>query len=1316
MDPVRELSQKFPPQGILGYLNYSDGRPDPKFQRAMNDTYSFLAEQGDPAPWVTLPRWLLEQLKQLQASGSSAFKEIVQAENVILIAFEKLLAGYRAFHRDLLGHQADATLFTPFFLARVCEVVLQQGSPWTQESRIVVGAMNQLNDYVGHRPIAILETRPQTTLYPHEKLRPVPLYLKGVGVGHGRYQSIIQQALTILEKTEPHLLTAADFELSRMEEMAFDPRAYDHSHPVNRRPNYLFGEWDPHHIDGHGNYTRFVVRQNVLDALLDASLSIRSVGSGSIDRVYESAAVLAGTILMASGISGSGPTVHDSDTKLANLIPRIARYRDQFYQHLVQTIPGDLGDSLREEAKRVRQPFGGIRQQLNLELARQRAFQLQEGHLAIIFAELGYAKASRDRAKRIPAASVRIQSEIRLRQTSAEVAISQKRGMSAVQLLPEIESLMKRGIDCGALADPWNILGYQGLYPLFQSREDSVADTRNEELIDIVSRQFDLYSHLLADAASHGDAHLQETLAEGVRQLAEWWDKYATYEVSDVPRLHGGERAEAALHVANSLAQWSAKFSQSSGPSGGSEVLFWREHRDGFTSPAAFAQVVEALLTQQQWQASLALLVAWLAETETIALEEGEASFPWLIMRWIEGVTDLEDAELKTRLIQRAFELLEVNGEHLWGVPEFSSLGGSESDSEEGRYESAYEGMSFKDSTDDGEEGSVIGNDAFDSFTLEAHSKPIEQRLQFLDTIAQLWQRCLAAGIDPITKPPAPSSGVALRPHRPTTNWLATARSWQDGLVNFMDLLHDLPIPAPGAGVDEVIEFDRRRHLKDHLLDATIDTAIEISKAVRALASIHDDDSDHFSTSWEPEAILVEQAMATHDPNEVRAELPGLMKAIEREQSLFVPLSDGGDPRQIFQARSLLALVDELLEGLPRLGLIRETYQLLRQAKTMEQNGPAEGRKVSEFDRLFKIGLRSTVDTLLQQAERWDRDLAQPENIPGIALPVPILSTFGKILSTISNEFLRLWVDHSNTLRLAAVEGIGDQREWQTFREFIRNYGRELFTPDFMAFGNLRGILHQGIGTWLDSLTERGDDTRPEKLLNDLETRKLSRQRVTHYLETLMLAVAENYEEYRDYNTTTTQSDYGENLYVLMEFLRLKVQYDRYAWRMKPLVLAHEVLCRRGQIDIAQSWLERISEESGELSETLLAELTQLEQTHAIRLRTIRDRLEERFLHPLQVDRLCALVEPAAKAARAGEGETNETFRRLELELKPLADNPTGVGLDAPLWIRRLEVEVDRMRDLFQTGPERSKRPMTDFTLAELKQQIADWKEATEEE
>src|SRR5262249_61759309 len=144
------------------------------------------------------------------------------------------------------------------------------------------------------------------------------------------------------------------------------------------------------------------------------------------------------------------------------------------------------------------------------------------------------------------------------------------------------------GIEWGAVDDPWKMLGDQGLYPLFQAREDSTHDHRNEELIDALIRQFDLYARLLAAAAASGDARTRESLTKGVRKLATWWDRFAAYEVADVPRLHGGERADAALHVARALADWNRR--PRAGEDGGKEdIAFWLDRREGVQSPSAVA-------------------------------------------------------------------------------------------------------------------------------------------------------------------------------------------------------------------------------------------------------------------------------------------------------------------------------------------------------------------------------------------------------------------------------------------------------------------------------------------------------------------------------------------------------------------------------------------------------------------------------------------------------------------------------------------------------------------------------------------------------
>ncbi len=696
-----------------------------------------LAQRGHVDPTHELRAWLFRQCDILEKSGQSAFKDLKQARAVLRLAFGHVLEAYREYHVDLLAHQPDTVLFNPFFLARVCEAVLSQGGPLEDDDeRIVAGAIAKLNDFVGYRPIALLETRAQTEFSPHEKFRPVPLYIRGVGACFGPYQAIVQKSIEVLEQTDPAILLQAGFDPNKLDELAMDPRAYDHGHPANRRPNYLFGEWDPHLIDRQGNYRRFVIRQAVLDALLE-SLN-RGQSSSAADQGMEAATVLAGTVLMAAGMSGEGPNALDSTVKLANLVPRIAHYRDEFYQWWIEKISGPLGERLRAEAKRVRQPFGGIRQHLNHTLARQRAVQLQERRLAMLFAELGFPEASRERARQIPTASLRFLGEIRVQQMTAELSIHAGQLRKATQLLPEIERQIERGIDCGALADPWNILGFQGLFPLFHSKEDSVHDSRNEELIDAVTLQFDLYSRLLAGAAFAGDANLQQKLSEGVDRLATWWDRFATYTVSDVPRLGGGERAEAAQHVADTLVRWREWKLEPSG----SEIQFWRGQSSGISSTAAYAQVLEALLREKDWNAALSLLMAWLSEAEMIALEEGNASFAELAERWIDGVIAHVETDHRAVLLGRFLEMLEVNASDLWNVPQLNGEGVEDDDGErETEFESAYEGMSFRDSANDGQEGSLAGGDGPSDFLLEETGERMENHLNFLAAAARFCAR-----------------------------------------------------------------------------------------------------------------------------------------------------------------------------------------------------------------------------------------------------------------------------------------------------------------------------------------------------------------------------------------------------------------------------------------------------------------------------------------------------------------------------------------------------------------------------------------------
>ena len=409
-------------------------------------------------------------------------------------------------------------------------------------------------------------------------------------------------------------------------------------------------------------------------------------------------------------------------------------------------------------------------------------------------------------------------------------------------------------------------LGFQGLFPLFTSREDSVRDPRLEDLIDAVSRMFHLYAGLLAATASAGEAELAAKLAKRLERLARWWDQHATYEVADLPRVHGGERAAAAEHVALALA--GLRQAQQENPSGSSDLTFWRQRRQGFQSPAAFAQVVDALLRQDDHRAALGLLMTWLSTANETALEEGEASFHALARRWLRDVVDSPaPAAERVPLLVRFIELLEANAEELWGVPEWS-LGRPKNDDEPSeRFESAYEDVTFHDSADDGSEGAVLGSESPDYFPLEDEAERLEDRLDFLTTVAALWQGAAESAPQAVANPELAET---------LAGWHATARSWQEPLLALLDGLHELKIPEPAGGFEDVMEYDRRRMLREQLAESIIETCLETGRAVRQLGSMAGAKKAGHSSpgkgdpDWEPLALKLEAELGRGDPAGVR--------------------------------------------------------------------------------------------------------------------------------------------------------------------------------------------------------------------------------------------------------------------------------------------------------------------------------------------------------------------------------------------------------------------------------------------------------------
>lgn len=168
---------------------------------------------------------------------------------------------------------------------------------------------------------------------------------------------------------------------------------------------------------------------------------------------------------------------------------------------------------------------------------------------------MGYTEAAERQAVVVPVASARMRTEMSCRLTTGHL-LADRGQLEEAALLPEVEDLLHRAIQCGALVDPWNVLGFGGQFPLFPAVENSIYDHRVDELIELISEIFGLYARLEKAAAATGRTELRRQLSDDLQALAAWWDKFATTEVGGVESISGHQMWESASQVSTALAAW----------------------------------------------------------------------------------------------------------------------------------------------------------------------------------------------------------------------------------------------------------------------------------------------------------------------------------------------------------------------------------------------------------------------------------------------------------------------------------------------------------------------------------------------------------------------------------------------------------------------------------------------------------------------------------------------------------------------------------------------------------------------------------------
>jgi hypothetical protein len=340
---------------------------------------------------------------------------------------------------------------------------------------------------------------------------------------------------------------------------------------------------------------------------------------------------------------------------------------------------------------------------------------------------------------------------------------------------------------------------------------------------------------------------------------------------------------------------------------------------------------------------------------------------------------------------------------------------------------------------------------------------------------------------------------------------------------------------------------------------------------------------------------------------------------------------------------------------------------------------------------VFEIGCKAVTRCLVVSSADWrpaarkKRAGSKDRNAPQRVSPALAQSSFSRqadgrlidCLEQVIEVLLRCWLMHSQGVRLSVLETVGDPKRWRRLKQFIERYGGDLFTQRFMNLGNLRGILHQGVQEYLKDLAEDSDPDEEFRLLTELDS-AIPIDEATRWLGIAIEAVVENYGEYIDYNSITTQSDRGDMLYTLLDFLRLRANYDRLAWNLRPVVLAHEVLVHCGCDGAAETWRRAVAERTADIAEEHLARFNRLCKKHGMRLPSIAERLDERFVRPLEIDRLCALVRPAVDEIRDDRGAG--AVRQLGERIARFTQEPAGAGFELPSWLEALEQEMERIQ------------------------------------
>jgi hypothetical protein len=113
-----------------------------------------------------------------------------------------------------------------------------------------------------------------------------------------------------------------------------------------------------------------------------------------------------------------------------------------------------------------------------------------------------------------------------------------------------------------------------------------------------------------------------------------------------------------------------------------------------------------------------------------------------------------------------------------------------------------------------------------------------------------------------------------------------------------------------------------------------------------------------------------------------------------------------------------------------------------------------------------------------------------------------------------------------------------------------------------------------------------------------------------------------------------------------------------------------------------------------------------------MRLPSISERLGERFMRPLLIDQLCALIRPAMTDERPAVRDS--AFQQVHEQAEEFMNEPCGAGLDVPTWLLDMEEEVRKHRhdrfDSLDAIADEFLLPPAILSIEQLQSQVSEWR------